>query len=327
MGGLLTRETRKRVLIALLVVLTILFVALAVVTSTGQLPSVDVQLSWPWLALSLVLLLAFQPLVAEVWRRIMHEAGGELPVPQAQAIYNVSLLTRYVPTQVLMAVTRIELAQREGVPRTVTVAGFAYEFALSVGSACALSVSFVISLDSLQGKPERFLVLLVPIALLMILHPRVIDLLETKLAARFGVTSAHVTIPLKRLVVYVFVYLLIWMEAGIGVYCLARGIHPVGGLGFTAICAYAIGYAAAAIAFVIPAGLGARDVATATALATAMPFSVALTTAIAVRLAQTGIEIFYAATTAVWSRRAGGLRPVAQPPPEPEPPSQAAESA
>jgi hypothetical protein len=46
-----------------------------------------------------------------------------------------------------------------------------------------------------------------------------------------------------------------------------------------------------------------------------MPFSIAMTTAIAVRLAQTGIEIFYAATTAVWSRRAGGLQPVPQPTP------------
>jgi hypothetical protein len=328
MGGLLTRETRKRVLVALLAVLTVVFVALAVVTSTGQLPSVDVRLSWPWLGASLLLLLAFQPLVAEVWRRVMREAGGELPLPQGQAIYNVSLLTRYVPTQVLMAVTRIELAQREGVPRTVTVAGFAYEFALSVGSACALSVSFVISLHSLRDQPLRYLVLLAPIGVLLMLHPRVIDLLESKLAARFGVTSAHVTIPLRRLVVYLAIYMLIWAEAGVGVYCLARGLHPVGDPNFTAISSYAIGYAAAAVAFIVPAGLGARDVATATALSASMPFSIAMTTAIAVRLAQTGIEIFYAATTAVWSRRAGGLRPVTQPPPpEPEPPSQAAESA
>jgi hypothetical protein len=320
MGGLLTRETRKRVLIALLAVLTILFVALAVVTSTGQLPSVDVRLSWPWLAAALVLLLAFQPLIGEVWRRIMRDAGGDLPVPQAQAIYNVSLLTRYVPTQVLMAVTRIELAQREGVPRTVTIAGFAYEFALSVGSAAALSVSFFIGLDSLQGRPERFLVLLVPVALLLILHPRVIDLLEDKLAARFGFTSAHVTIPLPRLLIYVGVYLLIWLETGLGVYCLARGIHDVGDPSFTAICSYAIGYAAAAVAFFLPAGLGARDVATATALSTAMPFSVALTTSIAVRLVQTGIEMFYAATTALWARRTGDTRlaePATDPPQSP----------
>jgi hypothetical protein len=307
-GGLLTRETRKRVVVALVAVLAIVFLALAVVTSTGQLPSLDVRLSWPWLALSLVLLLAFQPLLAELWRRVMWDAGGPLPVPQGQAIYNVSLLTRYVPTQVLMALTRIELAQREGVPRSVTVAGFAYEFALTVGSACALSVSFVISLHSLQDQPLRYLVLVVPVGVLLMLHPRVIDLLESKLAARFGVTSAHVTIPPRRLVVYLAVYVLIWIEAGAGVYCLARGIHDVGDPSFTAISSYAIGYAAGAMAFILPAGLGARDVATATALTTAMPFSVALTTAIAVRLVQTGIEIFYAATTALWARRSGDNR-------------------
>ncbi|HMJ36405.1 MAG TPA: lysylphosphatidylglycerol synthase domain-containing protein [Baekduia sp.] len=314
MDGLLTRETRRRVAVALLVALTVVFVALAVVTSTGRLPSLDVRLSWPWLALSVVLLLAFQPAVAEIWRRVMAEAGGPLPVAQGQAIYNVSLLTRYVPTQVLMAVTRIELAQREGIPRTVTVAAFAYEFALAVGSACALSVSFVLGLDSLQDQPLRYVVLVAPVGVLLLLHPRVIDALSSRLAARLRFTPAHVTIPLRRLVLYLAVYLVAWLEAGVAIYCLARGIHAVGDPSVTALSSYAIGYAAAAIAFVAPAGLGARDVATATALATSMPFSVALTTAIAVRLVQTGIEIFYAVTTALWARRTGGRQTMAEQP-------------
>jgi hypothetical protein len=302
-ADLLAPDVRRRVVIALVVVLSAVFLAIAVLTAASDLPDLDVRLAPGWLALSLLAFLAFQPILAECWRRLLKEAGGELPVPRAHAIYNVSLLTRYVPTQVLMAVTRIELAHREGVPRSVSVAGFAYEFALGVGTALALGVSWFISLDALDDQPARFVVLLAPVVLLVALHPRVIDLLETRVARRFGVESAHVTIPVARLIPFVAAYLVAWVVAGAGVYALARGIHPAGALDFTALSSYAIGYAAAALAFVLPAGLGARDVATASALSSAMPFSVALAAAIGVRLVQTVIELFYAATTSLWARR------------------------
>jgi hypothetical protein len=305
----LSRRTRRQVVIALVALISTAFVVLAIVSATGDLPKTDIRLEWGWLALSGACFLLFQPLIVEVWRRVLRDAGGPLPVPRAHAIYNGSLLTRYVPTQVLMAVTRIELAQREGVARTVSVAAFAYEFALSVGTAFAISVSFVISLDSLQGKDWRYLSLLAPVAVLGLLHPRIIDVLESKVAARFGVTSAHVTIAVRRLVPYLITYVVIWLVAGVGVYSLARGIHDVGPPGIDAISSYAIGFAAAAVAFVLPAGLGARDVATATALSASMPFSVALTASIIVRLVQTGIEILYAGTTAYWAKHAGPAIP------------------
>jgi hypothetical protein len=303
MGDALSGSTRRRVVIAVVVVLAALFLALALVTSTKSLPDLELHLSAPWLVLAVVGLLAFQPGLAELWRRLIRETGGELTVPRAQAIYNVSLLTRYVPTQILMAVTRIELANREGVKRPTSVASFAYEFALSVGSASALSVSFVIGLHSLRHQPLRYLVLLVPVALLLLLHPRVIAELESRVAKRLKVTSSPTAIPRAKLLLFVVAYLALWLEAGTAVYCLARGIHHVGSPTATALCSYAIGYAAAAAAFVVPAGLGARDAATATALATAMPFSVAIATAAIVRLVQTLIELFYAAATSLWARR------------------------
>ncbi len=299
----LALQTRRRVVIALVAVVSGIFITLAVVAGTSDLPSLDIRLSPGWLALSAISFLLFQPLVVEVWRRVLAHAGGPLSIPRAHAIYNVSLLTRYVPTQVLMAVTRIELAQREGVARSVSVAGFAYEFALSVGTAFALSVSFVISLDSLHDQPLRYLVVLAPLAVLGLLHPWAINLFENQIAGRFGATSAHVTVPAQRLLPLVGLYVVIWLLAGLGVYCMARGIHTVGPPDPSSLTSYAIGFAAAAVAFVLPAGLGARDAATATALSATMPLSVALTASIAVRLLQTGIELLYAAGTSLWARR------------------------
>lgn len=300
---MLSADVRRRVVVAVVAAVALVFLALAIVATASDLPDLDVRLAPGWLGLSVVCFVAFQALLIECWRRVMREAGGALPVARAHAIHSVSLLTRYVPTQVLMAITRIELAQREGVPRTVSVAAFTYEFALTVGTACALSVSWFISLDALQDQPARWLILLAPLAALALVHPRVIDVIETKAARRFGIESAHVTLPLPRLVPYVVACLAAWAIGGIGVYALARGIHDVGALDFTTLSSYAIGYAAAGIAFVLPAGLGARDAATASALTSAMPFSVALAAAIGVRLVQTLIELLYAAGAALLARR------------------------
>lgn len=299
---------RRRVVVALVAVLALVFLALALVATVSDLPDLNVRFSGGWLALSVLCFVVFQIAFTDLWRRVMAEAGGPMPVARAHSVYSVSLLTRYVPTQVLMAVTRIEMASRAGVPRTVSIAGFAYEFALAVGTALALSVFWFLSLDALEDDWWRWLVLLAPVLLLAALHPRVLDVVETKIGARFGVESAHVTLPVPRLVPYVVAYLLAYAIAGLGVYCMARGIHSVDAPDFVAVSSYAIGYAAAALAFVLPAGLGARDAATASALSSVMPFSVALAAAIGVRLLQTLIEIVYAAVS-TWLARSEGVTP------------------
>ena len=62
-------------------------------------------------------------------------------------------------------------------------------------------------------------------------------------------------------------------------------------------------WVAAVVAVVLPAGLGVRDIATATALSASIPFSVAVAASVAVRLLQTAIEIAYAGATAIWARQ------------------------
>ena len=187
-----------------------------------------------------------------------------------------------------------------------TAASLAYEFPLAVGSAFALSVAFLIDLPELKHHDARWLVLLAPVALLSLLHPRIVDTLESKLSARLNVESEHLTVPIARLVPFVAAYVLSFTVAGLGVYAFARSIYADANLDLRVLTSYAIGYSAAVLAFFIPGGLGARDGATATALAAVMPNKVAIAVAIGIRLAQTLVELGYAGVAELLHRRRGG---------------------
>ena len=69
------------------------------------------------------------------------------------------------------------------------------------------------------------------------------------------------------------------------------------------ISSWSVGYAGALLAFFIPGGIGVREGAVAAVLSVAMPTSVAIAVAIAVRLAQTGIELAYAGGSVLYARR------------------------
>lgn len=309
----MTPRQRRTMIWAVVAVLVLCFLGLSVVSQLGDVKDFHWHFSPGWLAASLVLLVAFQFLQIALWTGLVRATGGELPLGPSVRIYSISLLTRYVPTQVLMAVTRMTMAAARGVPRSIAAASLAYEIPLAVGSSFALSVAFLIDLPELKDHSWRWLVLLAPVVLLSLLHPRVVDAIESRLSARLKVESGHLTLSVARLVPFVIGYVASFAIAGLGVYAFARSVYPAAHLDLRVITSYAIGYSAAVLAFFIPGGLGARDGATATALAAVMPSQVAIATAVGIRLAQTLIELGYAATAELVHRRRARPRRSARP--------------
>jgi hypothetical protein len=290
----MTRQQRRTAIWAVVAILVACFLALSVVSQVGDIADFDWHFSPAWLVASLALFVAFQAIHAGLWTLLVRATGGELPFGAGIRIFSISLLTRYVPTQILMAVTRLSMVSARGVPRSVAAASLAYEFPLVVGSSFALSVAFLLDLPELAGHDARWLVLLAPVALLSLLHPRIVDAIESRLSARLGVESDHLTLPVTRLIPFVVAYVLSFAIAGLAVYAFTRSIYADATLDARVLTSYAIGYSAAVLAFFIPGGLGARDGATATALVAVMPGKVALAVAIGVRLVQTLIELAYA---------------------------------
>src|SRR5919108_1451865 len=139
----------------------------------NKLPDFDWRFEPGWLVLSAAGVIAFYFLQSEYWRLILHSLGEHIPARPGRAVWGKSLIARYVPTNALMVVGRVVMAERYGVSKRVCLASIAYELVLGVGTAVIVGAYFVIKLPSLEDQPARWAILALIPAVLIALHPRV----------------------------------------------------------------------------------------------------------------------------------------------------------
>jgi hypothetical protein len=296
-----SRPPRRRVLrIALQTGLAFLifgFLVFTVAHQWGELRDKGVRFELIWLLPAIVTLIVFYAVSALGWDLLLRLLGNRLNPVRAQIAWGQPLLARYVPGSVLYVLGRLVLSERAGVPRRLTLASIVYEQALSAAAAVGVSSYFIISHPDLQGQPLRWAVLLVVPAAIVILQPRVFGRLANRALRAFGREHLPTTIPLWGILVMLVYYAMTWAVAGVGVFFVARSVHyvPFSELA-TVGSAQAVGYVAALLTLVAPAGLGVRDAAFAWAVKAALPsnsFAVGAVIAIAVRAVLTLVEVLY----------------------------------
>jgi uncharacterized membrane protein YbhN (UPF0104 family) len=107
---------------------------------------------------------------------------------------------------------------------------------------------------------------------------------------------------------FVGLYAIANLIAGLGVYCLAQSVYPVGADDLpTVVSSYAVANTLSILAFMIPGGLGAREAAMAAALSPVMPTGPALAIAVLSRILQVALEVLLAILAPLLARSA---RPV-----------------
>jgi uncharacterized membrane protein YbhN (UPF0104 family) len=298
------------------VVLVVGSLAGAIVAESGRIASIDWRFSPGWLGLCLLSLLAFQLLHIEIWRLMLRSLGGQIEPRRARAIWSATLLARYVPTSMLMAVGRVALSEREGVSKRVTLASVVYEFALTFITALALAVYLVLKLDWFDAHQfVRYLAIALPVAGLVCLHPAIFHRVADFIFKRMGRDPLPLSLGFGRVLEFAAMYVVSFIVAGCSVLAMAHALHPLGaGDSASAIASYGLGYVAGVLAFVIPGSLGAREAGVALGLSAVLPGAVAVAVAIAVRLLQMGVEVLYAVVTPLIARRgrarsAAGTRP------------------
>lgn len=281
------------------------FVIFAVASQWGKLPAVEWRFSVGWVAASVVGFLGMLTLHAAGWRLIVEAMGFPMDPARARAIWAKSVLARYVPTNALMVVGRVSMAGREGVPQRVALASIVYEIALQVAAAVAVGAYFVISLDSLAGEPLRFLILLVPALALASLHPAIFHPLTDMALRRLGREHLPVSLPFSRVLGMWAFYALSFLVAGLGLLAFTHGLYPIAAEDIPSlIAAWGVGFTVSVLAFVFPAGLGARELGLATALAPAVPSAVvAAAIAVASRILVTAVELLFAGISSLLARR------------------------
>jgi hypothetical protein len=201
------------------------------------------------------------------------------------------------------------LSERAGVPRRITIASIVYEQAISATSAIAVAAYFIISHPDLQGQPLRWAVLLLIPAAIALLHPRVFGPLANRAMRAFGREPLPAVISLRGVIALLVFYSLNWGVVAVGIYCVARSVStiPLGDILIVG-SAQAVGYFAALVTLVTPAGLGVRDAAFAWAVKVAVPgnsFAVGSLIAIAVRGVLTVVEVIYVGIVTALGKREG----------------------
>jgi hypothetical protein len=305
-GGTSRAATIARVCV---VALVLAFLTAFVVTQWGRLPDYEWRFDPAWLALSAATVASFYVAQAAIWRRILRALGEQVPARPARAVYAKSLLARYVPTNVLMVVGRVVLAERHGVKRRVCLASMTYEVGLGFASAVIVGSYFVVTLPPLQDEPARFAILLAVPAALAGLHPRVFQPTADRLLRRLGREPLPRALPFARVLQFAALYAVTWATVGLGVFAFASALHPVDlDDVFYLSASYALGFCAAVLTFVVPAGLGGRDAALAAALAVPLPGAVATAIAVAFRLFQTAVELAFVGAGVALARRSPRTR-------------------
>ncbi|MGN6254833.1 MAG: lysylphosphatidylglycerol synthase domain-containing protein [Solirubrobacterales bacterium] len=308
-----TKPPRSRkVRLALQIGLAVLifgFLVLTVVQQWSEIQNEGVHFHVGWLIPAIVVLPGFFVLSALGWDLTLRFLGYPLGFGRAQVAWGQPLLARYVPGSVLYVLGRVLLSEKAGIPRRITIASIVYEQAISATSAIVVASYFIIKHPDLQGDPIRWGVLLLIPAAIALLHPKVFGPLANWALGKFGREPLPEVISLRGVIALIAFYSLNWVVVAIGIYCVARSVTYIPFDDILLVgSAQAIGYFAALITLVAPAGLGIKDAAFAWAVKAALPsrsFALGSLIAIALRGVMTVAELLYVAVVTALGRREG----------------------
>jgi hypothetical protein len=292
-----------------LAVLIFGFLVLTVINQWSEIQSEGLHFQVAWLLPGVLVIVVYFVFSAYGWDLTLRFLGYGIGFGRAQVAWGQPLLARYVPGSVLYVLGRVLLSERAGVPRRIALASIVYEQAISATSAIVVAAYFIIKHPDLQGVPERWAVLLlIPLAIFL-MHPRVFGPLADRVLRAFGREPLPAVIPLRGIVALVVYYSLNWVVVAFGIYSVARSVTNIPFEDVLLVgSAQAIGYFAALVTLVAPAGLGVRDAAFAWAVKAALPgrsFAVGSLIAIAVRGVMTVAELVYVAGVTALGRREG----------------------
>jgi len=247
-------------------------------------------LSYPWnfqpvyLALAFILLVVRGPVPVYGWWAIMKRLGYTLSWRASTRILYYSAMAGYLPGSVWHAVSRVYLAEKEGVPKTITTVSVVLESVLILMAALVLAAIALIAWpDPPLWAAAIGLVILVGI----IWRPDLAFKVANWGLQRFGRKPLDITLSSRDMVRLLLPFILNWIIFGLMFYAILASLYPslspvyiplVSGI-FTA--AWVGGY----LAIFVPQGLGVRELIIVTLLAViGVPAPVATAAALLARL-------------------------------------------
>ena len=220
---------------------------------------------WGLIALSCVVVLATYGVLIETWRRIVVTWGDALPFSDAASLWFVSNLVRYVPYGSLLQIgTLAELARRRRISPIAAAGASVINVAVNIatGFIVALWGGFAALNALANGHAALGAWGAAILVLALLLLPNMLPSMLVLLQRVTGRELALRVLPRRAIYVSLFGNVAAWMLYGVAFELLVRGVlgRDVGSAPeYIALWAgaYVIGY----LAFLLPAGVGARELA------------------------------------------------------------------
>ncbi len=244
-----------------------------------RLPDLLLDLHLPWAGAAFFLACVSAFLYSYINYDIYHHLGAGPSYWRVFRIVSVSQLGKYLPGKILFAGNFYLFSRAAGIGSAQIAANFAISMALWILTACLCGLPVLGLLD----PKLRYLILILPVLLALLVHPRFLDWFLRTVQQVIGrvrkvplpeeaspVTQAgSVTEPMQASLVdlgvgfylrVAFLYMATWALAGLGAYYCLRAFAQVGlDVYPLALASIALGTVAGFLVLFAPVGLGIRE--------------------------------------------------------------------
>lgn len=260
------------------------FVGSVVWTNWEQIRAADLSPDLWLLTLSFAVLTAYFVGRAVLWHVLTIGSGIAIPFPAAIAAWFYSQLGKYVPGKAFLFLGRLAYYRRYGRSAAALSATFAVETLATLLASVVMVLLALMTVDTGLGR-WRPLLGIALVALIIVLHPRLINWAMALLLRIFKRGARKIELSAKRTYLFVGAYFLNWFVCGLAFFLLLDALHPTpprlilylaGSFSFASLVGM--------FSIFVPSGLGVREGVLIIMLSQVMPAEVAITASLGARL-------------------------------------------
>lgn len=257
-----------------------------------QLREADISLDPGLLVVSVLLLAVYMVARALLWHVLTTMLHTAIPVARAVTAWLVSQLGKYLPGKVFLYAGRVLFYVREGRQVGPVTLGFTLEL-IGTFAASILTVLLALATGSLADLGEyRWVFAGGLVALLVILHPRVLSGVVHLVSRLIRRPPFDVPLSYPQSLAFVALYVVTWGVFGVAFFFLVRSLYPIEPESILALAAaFSFASMVGMLAIVVPAGLGVREGLLVVFLSTLMPVPVAIVVSLLARVWFTAVEL------------------------------------
>lgn len=224
----------------------------------------NVDIQWWWIILSSAIVLATYAMLIQSWRILLSGWGCRLPFVAAVRIWTIANLGRYIPGKVWSIGALGVMAKQEGVSGMAAAGAAILGTLLNIGAGFGImALSGSRSLGAIEPWLQR-VALVVSVAFVTgtLLLPHVLPVVLNRVARWKGLPEITQQLPARTLWISTAMNGLSWVFYGLAFTVLAKGVTPqIVASPALMILIWTASYLSGYLMFLIPGGIGVREVA------------------------------------------------------------------